>query len=95
MDDLLPEKKQCSNSTAATTTTRASYSIGGGVGSNSSGSNGNAMNKPISKANSTSIISQQPSNLTGNGNCVARKNSSGNSYIENELKVNINLIKNG
>lgn len=97
MDDLLPEKKHCSNSTTATTPTRTSYNIGGGVGTNTSGSNGNNMNKPPSKSNSTSIISQQPSNLTGNGNCVdvARKNSSGNSYIENELKVNIFLIKNG
>ena len=92
MDDLLPEKK-CSNTN---TTTRTSY--GSGVCTNSSASNVTVMSKPLSKTNATSIISQQPSNLAANGNSVevttsARKNSSGNSYIENELKVNNYLIK--
>ena len=84
MDDLLPEKCSTTNTTRV-----ASY--GGGVCTNSSASNVTVMSKPLSKTNPTSIISQ-PSNLATNGNSVevtsARKTSSGNSYIENELKVN-------
>ena len=83
VDDLLPEKGSNIN--------RAKTSTGGGVCTNSSSNNVTVTNKPLSKTNSTSIISQQPSNLAANGTIMevtsARKNASENTHMENELKV--------
>ena len=82
MDDLIPEKKQ--NSTTRTT-------ISGGRTSSAS----NVMCKPLTKTNSTS--SQQSPKLIEPGNkadvATTRSNTSGNTSLENELKVGISLFK--
>ena len=76
MDDLIPEKKQ--NSTTRTT-------VSGGRTSSAS----NVMCKPLTKTNSTS--SQQSPKLSETGNnadvATTRSNTSGNTSLENELKV--------
>ena len=83
MDDLLPEKGSNIN--------RAKTSGGGGVCLNTSSSNVTVTNKPLSKTNATSIMSQHPSNLASNGAIMkvrsARKNVFGNAHIENKLKI--------
>ena len=86
MDDLLPEKGSNINRPKTS-------NVGSGVCLNTSSSNVTVTNKPLSKTNATSILSQQPSNLASNGAIMkvrsARKNAfgNGNTHIENELKI--------
>lgn len=86
MDDLLPEKKQNS----ATRTTYNNVSAVGGGGRSSS--TNNVTCKPLTKTNSTSS-QQSPKNLENADVATVRPNASGNSSIDNELKVRMSFLK--